>query len=298
MMIEASSEQEEILPRALSPILRWAGGKRWLAESVRKAAVHCSPTSYIEPFLGGAAVFLAAEWPSPTLGDVSSAVMHCYRGLAEDPATVRRKLRQLTVDPDTYKRVSRWRPRSMTGAAARLIYLNRTAFAGIYRENRQGMYNVPFAGDRDLVTVLASDRIEKIGRVLRQADLRIGDFASLVCEAGPGALIYCDPPYALDGGEREFRRYSSSPFAWVDQIRLATLLRAATARGACVVLSNSAAGEVRSLYFDAQVLPLVRRTRIGAWASTERKEALYVLHEDSSVAESMAHTLSVSLGAA
>jgi DNA adenine methylase len=295
-MIEASSGQEEIPPRALSPILRWAGGKRWLAKSVRKAAVHCCPTSYIEPFLGGAAVFLAAEWPSPVLGDVNSAVMHCYRGLAEDPATVRRKLRQLKVDLDTYRRVSRWKPRSATGAAARLMYLNRTAFAGIYRENRNGNYNVPFAGDRDLVTVLKDDRIERVGSALRRADLRVVDFAGLVCEAGAGALIYCDPPYALDGAEREFRRYSGSPFAWADQIRLATLLRAATARGACVMMSNSAAEEVRSLYLDAQVLPLVRRTRIGAGPSTERKEALYVLHGDSSVAESMAHTLSVSLG--
>jgi DNA adenine methylase len=293
---ELLPERREVPKRELTPILRWAGGKRWLAESVRQAAAICAPTEYVEPFVGGAAVFLAAGWPSPVLSDVNGALVRCYQGLAEDPAAVRRKLARLQVDADTYQRVSRWRPSSNTGAAARLIYLNRTAFAGIYRENREGKYNVPFAGDRDLTTVLKDCRLEDVSAALRTARIRQGDFADVLRSAGNGALIYCDPPYVLDGAEREFRRYSGSPFEWADQLRLASLLIAATERGACVILSNSAEEEVQNLYPIAHVLPLIRRTRIGPGPSREQKEALYVLHADSRVAEEMIGTVSEGLG--
>jgi DNA adenine methylase len=271
--------------RPLSPLLRWAGGKRWLAPHVRRVADLVQPTMYIEPFVGGGAVFLSGAWPRPILGDLNSALVECYRGLAQDPALVRKKLKSLQVNAETYDRVSRWRPSSSTGAAARLIYLNRTAYGGIYRENRAGKYNVPFAGDRNLSSVLIGDRLEQIGASFATASLVSGDFEALLSAAIPGAFVYCDPPYSLEGAEVGFRRYGSVTFAWEDQARLAASTRALVERGVCVLVSNSDHEMVRALYANVPMLPVVRKSTLARGGPTEQKEAVYVLHPDCATAE-------------
>lgn len=287
--------QQPIASRSLTPLLRWAGGKRWLAESVRRVAELVQPTMYLEPFLGGAAVFLASDWPRPVLGDTNGALVHCYEGLAANPQSVRRKLTALPVDALTFTRVSRWKPTSVTGAAARFLYLNRTAYGGIYRENGKGTFNVPFAGDRDLSAVLKGSRLESTGEAFGKSMLILGDFTTVLARAVPGALAYCDPPYSLPGGEKGFRRYSRSPFDWGDQQRLSIALRRLVDRGTTVLLSNSADEAVSSLYPGAQVLPLVRKTALAKGRATEQKEALYVLSMETKTSDAITDTLSQDL---
>jgi DNA adenine methylase len=261
-------------------LLRWAGGKRWAAEAIRVVGNHIGADSYIEPFVGGAAIFLHTHWPSAILNDANRSLIACYRGLASNPNLVRSKLARLRVDPETYLRVRRWRPTSDTGAAARLLYLNRTAFGGIYRENRKGEYNVPFAGDRGLKTVLNGTRLEEVGTALAEAELRSGDFEVVMNSARQGSLIYCDPPYSLPGTELGFRRYNSSPFAWHDQVRLAAASRDLMARGCTVIVSNSDHELVRELYRDAAVVTGSRTSTLGRGPSREHKEAMYVFRAE------------------
>lgn len=278
-------------PRQLTPLLRWAGGKRWLARSMRSVGDLIDPSSYVEPFAGGAAVFFASAWPNAVLGDVNVALIRCYEGLASNPAQVRRKLNSLDISKATFERVGAWRPRSTSGSAARLLYLNRTAFSGIYRENASGQFNVPFAGDRSLEPILKGSRIEDAGAALAQASLVAGDFHQTLFRAPSGSLVFCDPPYSLRGGEREFRRYSRSPFNWSDQVRLADELRSLSQRGSTVVMCNSDDIAIRELYVGAQVLPITRKSYLSGRAPAELKEAIYVLHSSKSVAQRVVSVL-------
>jgi DNA adenine methylase len=178
--------------------------------------------------------------------------------------------------------------------AARLLYLNRVAYGGIYRVNRHGKFNVPYSGDRNLTSILCGDRLEKTAAALTQARLVAGDFSVALAIAGPRSLIYCDPPYSLPGAEVGFRRYGRVPFAWSDQIRLAEALREAVNIGSTVVVSNSSDGQVQELYPDAQVVPLVRKSALSRRGS-EQKEALYILHANPTICEKITTALSEGL---
>ncbi len=251
-------------------------------------------TTYVEPFLGGAAVFLAGNWESAILADVNVELIRCYRGLANDAAGVRSKLKSLSVDSDTYSRVARWRPRSDVSAAARILYLNRCGYGGVYRENAKGEYNVPFSGDRRLEPLLEGCRIEDVGSKLGTAELIAGDFEMTLTLAGSDSLVYCDPPYALPRGESPFLRYSWPPFRWADQVRLAECLHSVVASGATAILSNSSDRSIRSLYTGAVVVPITRRSSLAKTRSS-RMEALYVLSADRSVAQRLGKKLSEDL---
>lgn len=262
-----------------------------MAEAVRAVGNDIGASSYVEPFAGGAAVFFHSNWASAVLNDANAALIACYRGLASDPGLVRSKLARLTVDPVTYARVRRWKPRSDTGAAARLLYLNRTAFGGIYRENRKGEYNVPFAGDRGMATILDGSRLEEVGAALASAELRSDDFETVMTSAPCGSLIYCDPPYSLPGGELEFRRYNRAPFAWPDQLRLAEASRNLAERGCTVIVSNSDHELLRGLYDEVAVVTTSRTSSLGRGPSREHKEAIYVLTADPDLGARVATTL-------
>lgn len=272
----------------LTPLLRWAGGKRWLADSLMAIGQHVQPSSYIEPFAGGAASFFSATWSNPVLCDVNPALIRTYRGLAEDPTAVRKQLEGLSVDLVTYQRVANWRPRSTTGEAARLLYLNRTAYGGIYRENKFGRFNVPFSGDRSLDLLLREDKLERWALLLGGAKLLLGDFELALSKSRGKSLIYCDPPYSLQGAERSFRRYNSAPYQWPDQVRLAARLRELARRGNTVVVSNSADDAVQALYGDAQVVMISRKSPLPKQAHSEQKEALYILHNQAQIALELA----------
>lgn len=234
--------------------------------------------------MGGAAVFFGAHWQRAVLGDISKPLIACYTGIAQDPSAVRRELSKLEVDRDTFDRVKKWQPDDAIGAAVRLLYLNRTAYGGIYRVNGRGQFNVPYSGDRDLTTVLGGSKLEEVGAALATSTLVQGDFEVVLGRARPNSLIYCDPPYSLAGAERAFRRYSRAPFDWAAQLRLARIARTLVEEGSTVIVSNSADETVRALYSEAQVLPIVRRSTLARQQPTEHKEALYVLQGDRDVA--------------
>jgi DNA adenine methylase len=264
----------------VAPLLRWAGGKRWLAPAIDQVARSSGATSYVEPFVGGAAVFLYRHWSAAILGDSNFDLIRCYQGLAADPALVRRKLGALAVHPDTFDRVRRSRPTSATGAAARLLYLNRCAYGGIYRLNRNGEFNVPYSGDRSLTRLTTPGRLEEVGEAFGRAKIHHADFADTLERAPDGALVYCDPTYVLPGTETSFRRYNAQPFTWADQVRLADQAHELADRGALVLVSNLAGEDVESLYRGAEVLRLSRRSPFPKAGTSEVKEALYLLGRD------------------
>ncbi|OMD83445.1 DNA methyltransferase [Paenibacillus odorifer] len=233
----------------LVPFLKWAGGKRWFTQRYARMFPQ-NFNLYIEPFLGGGSVFFHLKPQQALLGDLNEDLINAYSCIRDDwePITNLLVQHQLNHCVDYYYHMRETIPTNLCERAARLIYLNRTCFNGIYRVNRQGMFNVP-KGTKDSV-VFETDDFEKMSITLLNAELRTSDFEPLIEEANHGDFIFADPPYTVRHNQNGFIKYNENLFSWNDQIRLAAALRRAYDRGAIILSSNANHHLVRELYED------------------------------------------------
>jgi DNA adenine methylase len=237
--------------RAL-PIVKWAGGKRAIIPRLMQLAPR-RLGRYFEPFLGGASVFLALGPERAVLGDANCDLMELYRAIRDEPHEVMCALdrrQPFVLDAPYFYAERATLPASLTPAerAARFIYLNKTCYNGLYRVNRAGQFNVPFGRYTSPPLLYRRENIERVSDLLCGADLRCGDFAAVVAEAGPGDFVYLDPPYVPLTDTANFTKYTSGSFGLADQRRLADTVHELHERGCKVLLSNSDTPLVRELY--------------------------------------------------
>ena len=237
----------EKAPSTPGPFLRWPGGKRWLVAS-HPAFLRWRYQRYVEPFLGAGSVFFHLRPPQALLGDLNADLVTAFRGVQADPEGVRLLLEkhQVQHSSDHYYQMRDTTPASLTGQAARIIYLNRTCFNGIYRVNRQGRFNVPI-GSRTNV-LLPGDDLKATAEVLACAELFETDFEFLTDKAEAGDLLFLDPPYTVQHNQNGFIKYNEKLFSWQDQERLAQAATRAAERGVQVVVTNAAHKPIRALY--------------------------------------------------
>lgn len=247
--IFARSKEES--RRALTPFLKWPGGKRWLVAS-HAGIFPRHYNLYVEPFLGAGSVFFHHLEPRRALlGDLNPDVITAFQGVQNYPYGVQLLLEQHHIKhaKDHYYEVrDRLNPVSLTEKAARIIYLNRTCFNGIYRVNRQGAFNVPIGTKSNVV--LDTDDFPSSARLLSTAGIALSDFEVLIDRAQERDLVFLDPPYTVRHNRNGFVKYNENLFSWEDQKRLAKAATRAAERGAIVVVTNAAHGTVRELYSD------------------------------------------------
>jgi len=228
-----------------TPFLKWAGGKRWLAPSI--AQLVGGSDRLVEPFVGGAAVFFASCPRRALLGDVNSELIATFRAVRDCPERIISELGKLRITHRCFDRIRDSRPVDDLSRAVRLIYLNRTAFNGLYRVNQRGQFNVPF-GCKPGTRVCDEIAIRTTSRVLRSAELVCQDFRATLSKAKATDVIYVDPPYTVRHDANGFRRYNEKIFSWDDQQDLANILGELVRRGARVVVSNAHHKSVRAVY--------------------------------------------------
>jgi DNA adenine methylase len=235
-----------------APFLKWAGGKRQLLHAIERLVPPRIDT-YYEPFVGGGAVFFSLvvknRFKRAVLGDANPELIGCYEAIRDDVTGVVRVLRSFKYDRDAYYEVREQDPATMTPAAraARLIYLNRCGFNGLYRVNSKGKFNVPFGRHTNPV-ICDEERLEVASKALQQVELVTGDFAEKIADATPRDFVYLDPPYVPVSATAYFTAYAQSPFGPAEQQRLAQLLRDLRKRRVPALLSNSDCAETRRLY--------------------------------------------------
>ena len=256
------------------PILKWAGGKRQLLDELyaRFPAEH---DRYHEPFVGGGALFFDLEPPDATVNDANPRLVNFYEQVRDRPERLIERLetfedpesepdpslrfaeetaRGREVDCYYYQQRARFNSRPYEGSfdpleeAALLLYLNRTCYNGLYRENADGGFNVPIGryANPDWVQ---RDRIRRGSEVLTNAAIRNADFGYVLDAADPGDLVYFDPPYEPMSPTANFNEYSAEGFGRDDQRRLLNVAAALDDAGVAVVLSNS--GVMYDRYADA-----------------------------------------------
>ena len=218
------------------PFLKWTGGKRWLAGTIR-SLLPGKFNRYIEPFLGGGAAFFHLRpWPA-SLSDSNAELINAYEQVRDNVEEVIRRLSEFEICECAYEAMRSKVPRSNLMRAVRFLYLNRTAFNGIYRVNQEGHFNVPYGCKAG--TVLCDETLlREASSALQRRRLLVCDFEDAINQARSGDLVYADPPYTTKHNNNGFRRYNEVIFSWEDQERLAECLQRASRRGVHVILSK------------------------------------------------------------
>jgi DNA adenine methylase len=255
-------------PPHAAPFLKWAGGKQRL---LSQYATYFPPISeigrYFEPFIGSAAVFFCLQPPQAILSDRNEKLVAVYRMVQQDVEGVIRALQPYRNEAEYYYAVRAQEPADLSPVeqAARLIYLNKTCYNGLYRENSKGEFNVPFGRYKN-PTICDAPRLRSAAQALQKAVLRVADFATVAEAAEAGDFVYFDPPYAPLSPTSSFTGYDRHGFGEADQRRLAAIIHCLTKRGCRVMLSNSSAPLIYELYDNQAycLIPIQARRNINS----------------------------------
>jgi DNA adenine methylase len=238
------------------PFLKWAGGKASLLRQLEEFFPH-EIDRYIEPFLGGGAVFfhLKHRFPDmrPFLRDSNEELINCYRVVRDRPEDLMQLLDEhisaFRAGGDVYFYAIR-KQNDLTddvARAARTIFLNKTCFNGLYRVNAKGEFNTPVGSNKN-PNLYSRENLLVASAVLQDAQLEAQDFRKTAGEAYRGDFIYFDPPYLPISAYSDFKRYTLEQFREADQVELVRIFRELDAKGCRVVLSNSEHRRTRELY--------------------------------------------------
>lgn len=236
----------------MRPFLRWAGGKRWLA---RAGSVVLPETErYVEPFLGGGAIFFSQGASSALLSDLNPYLINAYRWMRDDPTSLFAALQDHfdSHNSDYYYRVRTGLGFESVADAAALIYLNRACFNGLFRVNLAGKFNVPIG--TKLFGLRDEEEFLHWSRSLQVAEILVEDFESVIDRCVEKDFLFVDPPYTVKHNGNGFIEYNEKIFSWEDQVRLAGCLSRAADRGVQFLLTNGDHDNVRALYSDRYTL--------------------------------------------
>jgi len=244
-------------PFVASPFLKWAGGKGQVLSQL-DAFIPQHFGRYFEPFVGSAAVFfhLRRKYGSfkATLVDRNEDLINCYQIIKNRVRELIPLLRRHQESHSTkqYYRVREKDLESLTDLerAARLIYLNKTCYNGLYRVNSSGQFNVP-VGSYSQPRVFDEENLLAVSKALKDTDLLVDDFSIVLDQADRGDFVYFDPPYYTESAG--FTGYAVSldgkaGFGAKDHRRLSNLVRTLNDRGCHLAVSNSNTTYVRNLY--------------------------------------------------
>lgn len=273
------SEQaiKKAAPIQAKPILKWAGGKtQMLGELIPK--VPASYGRYIEPFLGGGAMFFALQPENAVIADSNPELINMYRQVASHVEDVIKNLRTYENTSEMFYTVRslEWTALPKAEAAARTIYLNRTCFNGLYRVNKQGRFNVPFGRYKN-PKICDEEGLRAASEVLKKAEILCGDYI-LVLEhyAQPGDFVFLDPPYLPISEYSDFKRYTKEQFYEEDHIELAKMVTTLHERGCHILLTNSNHPLVHELYAPFTIEVIQTKRHISCNGSTRKGEDVIV----------------------
>lgn len=271
----------------MKPIIKWPGGKRKVADFICAKIEPYRKRAYIEPFCGGAAVFLKLNPEQQSyLGDFCNPLINMYISIRENGEEVSNQLEMLCslpVKKETYLDVrSNWDPRVLSPeSAATLIYLNKMGFNGLFRLNKSGKFNTPWGGKDKLPKMPSRAEILEFSKRLSMATLYSGDFQDTITKAmnnssNEGFVIYADPPY-LD----TYDGYTGNGFGYEEHVRLSNTLREAALSGAKIFASNIDSEAVRDLYNWAKVEIVPVYHSIGATGDRRKVKSEVFISNDS-----------------
>lgn len=254
---------EELLAE---PIIRWAGSKRKLLPWLKEYYYQSGKPNYLEPFCGSACLFFQIQPQSALLGDLNRELIEAYQMIKYSPRKLHASLVRCPRNEDYYYKLRAQDPNQMSkfDRAARFLYLNRFSFNGIYRTNRQGVYNVPRGTHTGKIPSL--DAFRTVAKFYKSTQLICGDFQSVLEYANKDTFVYLDPPYVYSG-RRDRGEYGANSFGVEDLKRLRNELKRLHRIGAHFVLSYVDKPEIRSIRDEWNYTEIDVKRQIGGFES-------------------------------
>lgn len=246
------------------PFLKWAGGKRQLLPEILKYIPKKKLTKniYYEPFIGGGALLFERQPKRAVINDSNVELINCYEVIRDSvddlieclrdhknhhDETYYYKIRDLDRSSKEYSKLSN------IHKAARIIFLNKTCYNGLFRVNSQGQFNVPFGRYKN-PNVLDEAVLRAVSKYLNNPQIKIlnTDFEEAVKDAKKGDFIYFDPPYDPVSDTASFTGYDINGFNKDEQKRLKKVFDELSKKGCLVMLSNSYTDFIQELYQEYQ----------------------------------------------
>ncbi|MDQ7056634.1 MAG: DNA adenine methylase [Persephonella sp.] len=261
------------------PFVKWAGGKRQVIDILINEIPKEFDT-YIEPFVGGGALFFEILPKKAIINDINKELINTYLVIKNNVNDLIKSLKNHKNDENYFYKIRALDPEKLTlvKRASRFIYLNKTCFNGLYRENSEGKFNVPF-GKYKNPKILDEENLRAVSEYLNSIDIEIynKDYKDVCDLAKKGDFIYLDPPYYPINKTSSFTKYNKYDFTEKDQIELSQIFRELDKKGCYVMLSNSNTDFIKKLYKGFNIKEIEANRAINCKGDRRKKAKLEVL---------------------
>ena len=260
--------------KLVSPVLKWVGGKRQLLPSI-KPMLPKRITSYCEPFVGGGAVLFDLQPKRAIVNDINSDLILVYTVIRDNVEVLIElletypneegfyyELRNIDREQEKYDKLSE------IEKAARVIFLNKTCYNGLYRVNNAGEFNSPF-GKYKNPNIVNAPVLRAVSAYFNSSEITFStaDFELVLEQVRRGTFVYLDPPYDPVSDTSSFTGYSKGGFSREQQIQLRECCDRLNARGVKFMLSNSATDFIREQYSNYHITIVQAKRAINSVAS-------------------------------
>lgn len=258
----------------LSPMLKWVGGKRQLlSEIVPMIDNKCS--TYVEPFVGGGAVLFRLQPQKAVINDYNQELINVYRTVRDhlDDLIEVLQIHAKKNTSDYYYEVraldreDSFKKMSDIEKAARIIYLNKTCYNGLYRVNSLGQFNSPYGRYKN-PKIVNEPVLRAISKYFNSNEIKIlnGDYKEALKNLDVNSFVYLDPPYMPISSSSSFTGYTEGGFGYERQIELKIECDKLTQQGIKFLQSNSDCEEIRELYKNYKIKTVQAKRSINSVA--------------------------------
>lgn len=259
-------EEPWLIPNQVSikPFLKWAGGKTQLLPELIKYIPN-NYNKYIEPFIGGGAFYFHLNPAEAVIADLNYELIITYKTIKQSVEDVISLLKTFKNEEDFFYKMRSKDPEKLTNIerTARLLYLNKTCFNGLYRVNKKGQFNVPY-GKRS-GNFFDSEILRDASEFLQNTRIEFADYLeTLRKHAEKGDFIFLDPPYYPVGKYGDFKRYTKEFFYHDDQLALKEEFDRLVNLGCHVILTNSDHPVIMELYKDYEIKSIETKRMINS----------------------------------
>ncbi|MCT1796975.1 DNA adenine methylase [Helcococcus kunzii] len=259
----------------IKPFTKWVGGKRQLLNEIVKLMPH-SYNTYHEPFVGGGALFFYLQPKNAVINDMNSDLILSYRAIKDDLNNLIEELeyhkqhnsKEYFLDLRSYDRDERINSLSNTQKAARIMYMLRVCFNGMYRVNSKNQFNVPYGRYKN-PKIVDKVLLKNISDYLNSSNILIlnEDFEVSIKECKAGDFVYFDPPYIPISETSSFTSYTNEGFSYEDQVRLRNIFSELTRKNVYCMLSNSNSPKTLELYEQFNIHQVKAKRSINSISS-------------------------------
>ena len=258
----------------VAPVLKWVGGKRQLLDTLTPLLPQKIST-YCEPFVGGGALLYALQPRTAYVNDINDELIRVYEIIRKDVESLILALEEFQNQSDYYYAVRDWdRDKkkysilSDTQKAARILYLNKTCYNGLFRVNSAGEFNSPFGSYRS-PNIVNAPTLRAVSSYLNAATIHLTslDYEEVLKSLPKEAFVYLDPPYDPVSDTSSFTGYAKGGFSRTEQIRLRMCCDELNKRGLKFMLSNSATDFIKEQYAAYHITIVQAKRAVNSDAS-------------------------------